>query len=602
VAQWFESSAEGLLPSAGGVEPQPGLRGLASIGLNDNAQARVHRTYAAARASIGLGVVAAQVLLAITGSPPPLLQVLVCMAYAVQALTLWLLPRFEVLASPSRRGLARRRWMVTIGVDLLCFGLLYLMSATATFSYAALLVLPVLMAGVTLPRLLALGTAAGVTLLLLSVATRQEFGSTESANVLLQAGLSGLGLFVIALLAGELSSRLAREQEAARGSLELARQQVLINRLVIEEMADGVIVVDRSGTVRALNPAARALLVAVGLAPPPPLSLHDQAAWSPLVLASAEALDRGTWPEEGRELLLSFGDGSTRTLRMRVRFIRSPASAARAEEPLVMLLLEDMRNVQQRTRQEKLAAMGRVSAGVAHEIRNPLAAIAQAQALLQESLPTTQAGLVPAPGVDDATVQRLMAIMADNIQRLKRIVDDVMEAAPAGEFTPGVIDATEVLAAATTDWARTAGVALGADSRLRVELPDAALGVRFDEDHLRRVLVNLLDNAGRHAAPGAGSIGLRLAAHGSSLAQLVVASHGEPIAPDVERYLFEPFFSTRSRGTGLGLYICRELCQRNGAAIDYRARPHDPWGRNQFVVTLQRAPLATTSGHLPWVG
>jgi two-component system sensor histidine kinase PilS (NtrC family) len=78
-----------------------------------------------------------------------------------------------------------------------------------------------------------------------------------------------------------------------------------------------------------------------------------------------------------------------------------------------------------------------------------------------------------------------------------------------------------------------------------------------------------------------------------------VLSDGPVIAADVERHLFEPFFSTRSRGSGLGLYICRELCERYGASIDYRAHPGADRLRNEFVVTMRRAPLTTADPALP---
>jgi len=238
-----------------------------------------------------------------------------------------------------------------------------------------------------------------------------------------------------------------------------------------------------------------------------------------------------------------------------------------------------VRTAQARLRQERLAAMGRVSAGIAHEIRNPLAAIAQANALLlEDELPPAQ--------------QRLARMVADNVARLKRLVDDVMEVAPGTAPQALAVDASATVAEAAADWARTAQLPLGADSRLRAELPTAALGVAFDAEHLRRVLVNLLDNAHRHAGCEPGAIFLRLAARDEHWAQLSVLSDGAPIAPDVERHLFEPFFSSRSRGTGLGLYICRELCERYGASIEYRPRPSAERLRNEFVVLLRRTALA----------
>ena len=557
----------------------------------DSALTRVFRTYAAARAVIGVGLVASQAFTTLFVGRGHEWVALLCVAYGVQAITLWLLPRFGPLALPQSSARRRvRQWLATVGVDLVAFSLLHVAALGSSFNFGALLVLPVLMSGVLTSRLLALGTAASAALMLLVVAWWGAGGSADTPALMLQSGLAGLGLFIITLLAGELAGRLAREELAARGSLELARQQAQLNRLVIEEMADGVLVVDRRLRVRAANPAARSLLVDQGLSPPAPFGLADRAAWITLRQAVERALASGDWPEAGREISIDFGPGASRGVRVRVRFMRGrgldeltpppgPAGANAAPgEPLVVLLLEDVRTAQARIRQEKLAAMGRVSAGIAHEIRNPLAAISQANALmLEDELSPAQA--------------RLARMVADNVERLKRLVDDVMEVAPGAEPTSLPIDATATVSAAAADWARTAQMPLGSDSRLRAELPSLPLGVSFDPEHLRRVLVNLLDNAHRHASGAAGAIFLRLSARDESWAVLSVLSDGAPIAADVERFLFEPFFSTRSRGTGLGLYICRELCERYGASIEYRPRPAADRLRNEFVVSLRRVML-----------
>ena len=568
------------------------------VQAQDSALARVYRTYAAARAAIGIGLVGAQAISSLMGARSAEWSTIISLIYAAQAITLWLLPRFRPLAQPQSQVRQRRRqWLATIGVDLAAFTLLHLLEVGTSFNYAALLVLPVLMAGVLTSRLLALATAAAVSLMLLVVSWRAGFGgqgSGDAAALMLQSGLAGAGMFVITMLAGELAGRLAREESAARGSLELARQQAQLNRLVIEEMADGVLVIDRRMRVRAANPAARALLVDQGLSPPAPFTLHDRPAWAPLQLSVDQALAEGAWPEAGRDVALSLGRGLTRTLRLRVRFMRgrglervgaSPSEDA-PTEPFAVLLLEDVRTLQARIRQEKLAAMGRISAGIAHEIRNPLAAIAQANALLLED------GL-PAPQ------QRLAQMVADNVERLKRLVEDVMEVAP-GVAAPSVtIDASSTVAEAAAEWSRSVQLPLSPSSRLRTDLPQTAIGVVFDAEHLRRVLVNLLDNAHRHAGAGAGSIFLRLTARDDGQVLLSVLSEGAPIAPEVERHLFEPFFSTRSRGSGLGLYICRELCERYGASIDYRPRPAAERLRNEFVVSMRRAPLLHAAVALP---
>jgi two-component system sensor histidine kinase PilS (NtrC family) len=551
----------------------------------DTAFARVVGGYVAARAAIGLSVVAVQGIGAWSGQRQAEWAVLVALVYATQAITLWLLPRLGALAEPvSGTNQRRRQWLSTIGVDVTAFSLLHLLEVGVSFNFAALLVLPVLMGGVLTSRVRALGTTAAVTLVLLAAAWRS---GPDSPTLMLQSGLAGMGLFVIVLLASELAGRLSREELAARGSLELARQQAQLNRLVIEEMVDGVLVVDRALQVRAANPAARALLVDQGLSPPAPFFLDRQAAWAALWQAAQQAVGSGQWPEAGQDVVLAFGQGHTRTLRLRVRFMRARAAeAARGtdaaqSEPAAVLLLEDLRTLQARIRQEKLAAMGRVSAGIAHEIRNPLAAIAQANALMMEDpLPPAQ--------------HQLAAIVADNVQRLKRLVDDVMEVAPGALPDAQAVDAAAAVAHAATDWARTLALPMGTASPLRAELHPAPLGVAFDPEHLRRVLVNLLDNALRHASGAPGSVFLRLAPIDDQRVALSVLSDGAPITPEVERLLFEPFFSTRSRGTGLGLYICRELCERYGASIEYRPRPAAERLSNEFVVRMRRTTLAGT--------
>ena len=543
---------------------------------HDDAFRRIERTYVAARAAVGAGLFLAALAGAPGGQAAALGGRTPTAAYALQACLVWLVPRRRAgPAGPARR---RQVWLATIGVDVVAFCALHLLASGGSLNYAALLVLPVLMAGVSMPRLLALGTASGVTLVLLLEASRPWLGGHGSTQPLLQAALVGLGLFAITLLSGELASRLAKQERAARGSLELARQQEQLNRLVIEEMADGVLVVDRRLRVRAANPAARLLLVAQGQGPLAPFPLAGSPAWQALAAAATEALAERAWPEAGRDIVLAFDGGHSRTVRLRVRFTRQLAldDDARAAQPLVLLLLEDARTAQARVRQEKLAAMGRVSAGVAHEIRNPLAAISQANALLLED------GLPPAQ-------QRLATIVADNVQRLRRIVDDVLEVAPGQATEPQRIDAAAVVGAAAREWAHTNEVTATPGGRLCIEPAPQALPVLFDPEHLRRVLVNLLDNARRHAGTGPGAIVVRTAVLDAAHARLSVLSDSAPLAPEVQRHLFEPFFSTRSRGSGLGLYICRELCERYGATIEYRSRPGEERLRNEFLVTMRRA-------------
>ena len=561
--------------------PNPVLRPLAGHALR-----RIFSTYVAARAWLGVALTLAVAFGGATAGVRTLSAPLVlCGAYVLQAMIWWLTDQLRVFRALQS---ARWQWWMTIGVDLVAFGAIHWIDPTAGLNFAALLVLPVLMAGILTPRLPALATAAGVALMLLAAAGRVAGSVPDSAALMSQAGLSGIGLFVVALLAGELSMRLAHEERTARDSRERARQQAQLSRLVIEDMADGVLVIDRQLRVRAANPSARRLLVAqASRCPSPPFSLRLHPGWLVLADAVEQAIGLGTWPAAPIDLNILLEDGTRRALHIRGRFTRSRSDGndtAPADEPLCVLFIEELRAVQARLRQERLAAMGRISAGVAHEIRNPLAAISQANALLEED------ELRP-------DQRRLIRIMTDNIDRLRRIVDDVMEAAPGSLAPSRTLDASAEIASICSEWARTEGLILGSASRLQVLLPSAQVGVVFDSDHLRRVLVNLLDNAIRHASPAPGGVRVSLEPGADpAWARLSVASDGDAIPLEVEPYLFEPFHSTRSRGTGLGLYICRELCERHGARIDFRR--HDGRHCNVFEVMMPRESLTSAEGRL----
>ncbi len=546
---------------------------------DDNTHRRILMTYLLVRAGLGFALLSAQSLLGWLGGWSTPWMLVICAAYALQAIVWWMGPGRDAARLPV---LSTGHWWATVGVDLLAFGVMHWMDPSTALNYGALLVLPVLMAGVLSRRRTALATAAVVTLMLLFTAAQRALAGGDVAGLLSQAGTAGVGVFVISMVASQMAHRLASEERAARGSLALAHQQVELNRLVIDEMSDGVLVVDRRGRVRAANPAARYLLADDGSCPRAPFELSLRPGWQGLLSAIESAYESGHWPSNGLDLMILSGSERPRSVRVRARFTqgaRWPAepSEQSRKEVLAVLFAEEMRSVLARQRQERLVAMGRISAGVAHEIRNPLAAVAQANALLQEDV------LRP-------DQQRLVRIMADNVERLKRIVSDVLEAAPGGTAPSHALDAVAEVGAIVSDWAQTERLVLGPEGRLQVVLPAEPLGIAFDSDHLRRVLVNLLDNGSRHGTAQAGSVQVQLEALDEHYARLSVASDGEQIPPDTELHLFEPFHSTRSRGTGLGLYICRELCERHGAIIDYVRRPGERHA-NVFLIVLRRDTL-----------
>ncbi len=553
-----------------------------------SAYERLYQAFLAGRAALGVLLVVGMGASALMSQFPSPRVAACVVAYAVMALLWWWWPTER---RPARQGevLSLRQALATVGVDLGSFAILSFLDRGFNVNTAALMALPVLMTAVLLPRFVALAVAAASTLILLGGAVIEGMLKANLTASLTPAGLTGFGLFAVALVVSELSSRLAREQRSARGNMELARQQAQLNRLVIEEMPEGVLAVDRQGRVRTANPSARRLLSAHGQTAAPPFQLRGVPAWEPLVNAIEKAFTSPLRLDESREIQLTFDDHTRRVLRMRLKFTRGRELLN--QDDVCVLFLEDLRTVQGRVRQDKLAAMGRMSAGIAHEIRNPLAAIAQANALLAEDAHTT----------DQKTLTQMVA---DNVERLKRIVDDILAVAPGARPAAPAIDLERMLKSVIDDWLQLnpgarEGALLTTDMR---GLPPRELGsvasVMFEPEHLRRVLVNLLDNALRHGTGQAGAIAvsaqlLTVPDH-PPMAMVSVRSDGPVIDGDTERSLFEPFFSTRSRGTGLGLYICRELCERHGASIDFRAHPPMQRHRNELMILMPlAAPMST---------
>lgn len=445
------------------------------------------------------------------------------------------------------------QWLASIGVDIAAVVLLQLLQAPGTLNYTPLLGLPILMASVLGTLVLALGTTAAVTLLLLAWAWWP--GSTRDMDAAyLQAALTSTGYFILAYLVHQLSSWLTRTQQVAQRSRLDARTQKAVSALVMEHVADGVLVVDHDAQVHLANPAAQALL-GRGRQALAPFALGAQAAWAPLVQLAQRQFAQHH-PQHADVTLLHPGQGPV-GLRVRTWLTARQGHDTDTQAPLCVMFLHDLREMQARLRTEKLAAMGRMSAAVAHEIRNPLAAIVQANALLDEDL-------------DDPVHKRLTQMVHSNAERLMRTTEDVLDIArvqrqvASGESAVLTLD--DEVGHIVADWQAHAP----ALRTLQLQLDCDGVQVAFDAEHLRRLLVNLLDNALRYKGPHADSLRLSTLVQPDGRAVLQVWSDGAPLDQSVQQHLFEPFFSSESRSSGLGLFICRELCQRHGAAIGYQ--------------------------------
>jgi two-component system, NtrC family, sensor histidine kinase PilS len=470
----------------------------------------------------------------------------------------------RVLAGgPDSSQVSERILAFSVLVDIVGIAVLNDLSVR-TVNYYALLALPLMYTSILGSRRVAMAAAAAVTLLLLSDAIRLATGmDAESTRRLTQAGLTGAGAWTAVLLVHYLSERLELEADMARAGKEAVRQQIQINEVVIDAMSMGVMVVDSALNAITINPAAARML---GMLGQPsfeltlPLSMHGQADWLPLCRLVELTFTQRRVQREVVDLMLS--QTKTRSLQVTTRLTASD-EARRANEYCVVFL-EDTQDLEDRVRTEKLAAMGRMSAAVAHEIRNPLAAIAQANQLLAEDLPV--------PGQ-----QKLSTIIAQNAKRLGQTVDDILEVSrfPAVDLPQPTVELQSVVLQTCDEWS-----GLHAPTRLQTFLPEQEIQVQFDSEHLRRVLVNLLDNALRHAR-GVENADIRVLVQvpktsqeevGAS-AQVCVWNAGNALDSSVAEHLFEPFFSSQSRSSGLGLFICRQLCDAHGARIDFERAP-----------------------------
>lgn len=475
-------------------------------------------------------------------------------------------------------------WGLTIGMDVLVFAVLQVLQRGNTLNYALLFALPVLMAASLGAKRLSLAVAASATLLLLFDTARVgldvDIAFNDLTPRLFQAAITGTAFFLVALLAYQLAVRLAREEAHAEKSQQAALSQALVNQLVIETLSMGVLVVDGRGLVRTANPAARRLLGdAHGPAP-----MSFLLASRPYCVGLAE-LVQATFAQQHEQLsdltLESCPDWRQR-VQVRTRLTLAQADDASDASALCVLFIEDRLELEAQLRTEKLAAMGRMSVAVAHEIRNPLSAIAHANGLLQEDL-------------NDPLQRRLSAMIDTHTKRLNRIVDDVLNVVrvPSRPVAPGSVPPIEldpVVRRIFEEWcgqhACTLRVALDAHAHVlgRDQVVRPAQTV-FDPEHLRRVLVNLLDNAARYASQQAKAIQVSTAVEGDKLC-VSVWSDGRPLEATVQRHLFEPFFSSESRSSGLGLYLCRELCERYGANLHHRRSVRRHIEGNDFYVLM----------------
>jgi two-component system sensor histidine kinase PilS (NtrC family) len=487
-----------------------------------------------------------------------------CVAYLVAAL---------LFAVVTQRWRHRFLWQLSsqILVDIGVISLLYLAAGGARSGLGLLYLFPLAGAAILAPLVLALFSASLATLFMLAESTWRIF-LTDQDPPLFQTGMMGAAFFAMVLVVSRLAARLIGQEElAARRGADLSIQQA-VYRIVVDDVGDGILVVGRDGFVFSGNPAARRML---GLEADSEFRLGDSAALEPVTQGFEAWLDAGPsdayvtikrWQEQGGPVRGRLDQ----PVHLKLRFARVDTPDGAAERSVIFM--QDVSAIENQAQQLKLASMGRLTASIAHEVRNPLSAIGHATSLLAEDL-------------NGPAETRLLRIVGDNVARVNRMVEDILKLSrkvqPGGE--PLYLGA--FLAELKAEFTETHGLA---DNM--VWIGDAgSRTVRFDGLHLREVLVNLLGNAIRYASGKPASIRLFPVLDATGRVELHVQDDGPGITAEVRAHLFEPFYTTSSKGTGLGLYLARELCLNNGAMLDYEYRVDGPAGFDapgRFVITF----------------
>jgi two-component system sensor histidine kinase PilS (NtrC family) len=394
-------------------------------------------------------------------------------------------------------------------LDIVAITLLMSASGGVRSGLGVMLFISLTGAAIVAPRRLTFLYASLATIALLLEQSYWVLQHDAPRETYLQPALLAIGYFATAGVTSWLAARVAANERLARQRGRELATQTRVNQLVIQEMDDGLLVLDPAGRVVQHNPQAQRLLGGARL-------LGEN-------VASLEL--------EGRDV--------------RLRPLESRAEA------FSVLLVEDTTRAREQAQQLKLAALGRLTASIAHEIRNPLAAISHATELLREEKRA-------------ADRERLTRIIRDNAGRLERLVSDVLQLNKRDRASAAPLRLQPWLKAFVSEFMANEALPAG---RIALETRRDPW-IEFDHEHLHQVLWNLLKNAVRYAGGKPGSIRIRLDGYADRV-ELSVMDDGPGVPAAMEGQLFEPFFTTEAKGTGLGLYLARELCAANRATLEY---------------------------------
>jgi two-component system sensor histidine kinase PilS (NtrC family) len=412
-----------------------------------------------------------------------------------------------------------------------------------------LLLVPVGALAFLLPPRSALFLAAVTVILVLAHTIWQQLTGHADITAYATAGLLGVVLFTVAASASVVASRMRESEDLVRQKdVDLANLAEL-SQYIVQHLRESLLVVDAADRIRLINESAAEIL---GDERAVPGALVGEV--SPRLLYSLS-----TWRHSQRDDDAPSGfvaaDGA--------RLIQPHFAPLAGTSPgPTLIFLEDTSLMAERVQQSKLAALGRLSASIAHEIRNPVGAMSHAGQLLAES---------PRIGPDE---RRLTDIIRNNSERVSTIINNVLQLSRRDPTKPTRLLLGDWLEDFIREFSETMQVS---KSQIGVLEEADDLEVRFDPSHLHQVVWNLCDNAIKYGEVRGGiSVEIKLSRlNPSTRPFLEIADRGPGIEPQVVDRIFEPFFTSRKGGTGLGLFIARELCQLNRAVLLYEPRDGD---------------------------
>ncbi len=451
----------------------------------------------------------------------------------------------------------RQRWgpelaigTVQLFVDILAIPLLMHASGGISSGLGGLLVIFIGAGSLVLPIRLSATLATISTFAILGEQLYTQFVYDNAEPNYPAAGILSAIIFAIALATQPLARRIQASEAMARQFGVDLKNLSELNQYIVQHLRESIVVVDSDDNVRLVNSSATQLLGTDSIVAGTPLA----AMFLPLAEYIARWRQDHAMPSHPEFTLSSEGDS------LRITAHLAPLGRDGQRRGPILIFLEDVSLMNARVQQSKLASLGRLSASIAHEIRNPVGAMSHAAQLLAESSGLTS---------DDV---RLTEIIQTHSERVSHIIDNVLQLSRRESSRPELLELKPWLCEFAAEFERTHELQEGEFSIGSV--PDG-LVARMDRTHLRQILWNLCDNAIKYASETGGILveiqGGRLQGKGRPYVEVLDCGRG--VADGSADKIFEPFYTARSGGTGLGLYISRELCELNRATLVYLDRP-----------------------------